>query len=508
MASEFWYRFPWLLMVPALALVVLGVLGIYAASGGGVPTVEGEAAGPVPPWLAGALRTFWGKQILWVLIGLGVFSLALVPRYTRIAGYSYLFYAVTVGVLVVLAFLRWRNMPIRPFVYPTNNAWSWIHLPGVSFQPSELTKIAFIMALAYYLRYRRNVRRLAGLIPPFAMALVPTALVLYQPDLGTAMLFLPVLFLMLFAAGARMKHLLAIVLMGLVLVPVFYGSMKGYQRLRIDSWLLHPCAERFRFALREAEREAKEKAAETDAAALTVEAEMTDAEKAVLAREITSMWQFRLWRVGTYLVQARQYAAVRVLGREPRLTDFDEASGDLLGAMEGGAGPETFAALRRFFNILLRTAGHHLWQARIAVGSGGLWGRGWLEGTQAQYHLLPEAHADSLFPVLAEQFGFWGSAVVVILYGLLFIFGIDVSFSTTEPYGRLVVVGVVALFAAQTFLNLAMSVGLMPITGIPLPLMSYGGSSMMSSFLALGLLCNVALRRLYLIAPRPFEWRE
>ncbi len=508
MASEYWYRFPWLLMAAAMALVVLGLLGIYAASGGGLPPVEGGSSRGLPPLIAGLLRTFWGKQVLWVLVGLAVFSLVLVPRYTRLAGYSYLFYGVTVAALVFLAVLRWRGIELRPFVYPTNNAWSWIHLPGISFQPSELTKIAFIMALAYYLRYRRNVRRFGGLMAPFAMALVPTVLVLYQPDLGTAMLFLPVLFLMLFAAGARMKHLLTIILMGLVMVPIFYASMKGYQRLRIDSWLLHPCAERFRFAIREAQREAREKAAQDQVAALAVEVSLSDAEKVRLAREVTSMWQFRVWQAGTLLVRARRYAAERVLGREDRPSSFDEDSMDLLAAVRGGVGPGTYDALQRFINTLLRDAGHHLWQARIAVGSGGLWGRGWLEGTQTQYHLLPEAHADSLFPVLAEQFGFWGSALVVVLYGLLFIFGIDVSFSTTEPYGRLVVVGVVALFAAQTFLNLAMSIGMMPITGVPLPLMSYGGSSMMSSFLALGLLCNVALRRLFLIAPRPFEWRE
>ncbi|HUU94079.1 MAG TPA: FtsW/RodA/SpoVE family cell cycle protein, partial [Phycisphaerae bacterium] len=121
---------------------------------------------------------------------------------------------------------------------------------------------------------------------------------------------------------------------------------------------------------------------------------------------------------------------------------------------------------------------------------------------------LPEAHTDFLYPTLAEQFGFLGAAGVVVLYGLICLFGVDVSFSTTEPYGKLLVVGVVSLVAAQSFLNIAMSIGLMPITGIPLPLMSYGGSSLVSSFLALGLLANVAVRRLYLIAPRPFEWRE
>ena len=120
----------------------------------------------------------------------------------------------------------------------------------------------------------------------------------------------------------------------------------------------------------------------------------------------------------------------------------------------------------------------------------------------------PRTRRTSSFPTLAEQFGFLGALFIILLYGLLVVLGIDVSFSTTEPFGRLFVVGVVALLAGQGFLNMAMSIGLMPITGIPLPLMSYGGSSLVSTFLALGLVCNVALRRLFLIAPRPFEWRR
>jgi rod shape determining protein RodA len=499
MRSEFWYRFPWLLMAAALALVVLGEVGIYAACGG----YTGSG-----PFLRAALGTFWGKQVLWVLVGLGVFATALVPRYTRLASGSYLLYFLTVAVLVVLAAMRAGDLQLRPFIYPTNNAYSWIHLPGISFQPSELTKIAFIMALAYYLRYRDNFRTLGGLVPPLLMALVPTALVLYQPDLGTAMLFLPVLFVMLYAAGARTKHLAAILAIGLVLVPVFYTSLKGYQRLRIDSWLLHPCAERLHFAIRAADRAARQDAPPDDPSALIVRARLTDEQKTALVRRITGMWQFRVWRTACRLVHLKDAAAARLLGRpQGRPTPFDAARARLLAALARGPGPDSYEVLRQFFSALLSDQGHHLWQMQVAVGSGGAWGRGWLEGTQTRY-LLPEAHADSLFAVLAEQFGFWGGALVVILYALLLLFGLEVSFSTTEPYGRLIVVGVVSLFAAQSFLNLAMSLGLAPITGVPLPLMSYGGSSMVSSFLALGLLCNVALRRLFLIAPRPFEWRE
>jgi len=508
-------------MTCALALTVLGIAGVYAATAGG----EGESF-----W-----DTLAAKQLVFFGAALAVFTLVLVPSYVRLAKHSYTLYAVSLGALVVLAALRAVNWEVPDFIYPINYAYSWIKIPRVpvKVQPSELMKIAFVASLAYYLRFRKNYRTLAGLLVPFALALVPTALVLYQPDLGTAMLFLPVLFLMLFAAGARAKHLLAIVAMGLAMVPVFYSSMHGYQRMRIDSWLLHGCAERVYFTVNrpvEPAAQGESASADEDTRDLTIAARgaearddadakaeptapapanhlaeaartrletMTDAEKADLVRQVTGMWRFRLWR----LADAISW------GEEKR--EFAEAKRRLFRALEEqGPGPESFHVLRLFFGSLLDNYGFQLFQAKVAVGSGGLAGRGWLDGTQTRYGFLPEAHTDFLFSTIAEQFGYVGAAAVVILYVLVCLLGLDVGFSTTEPYGKLFVVGVVALIAAQSFLNLAVSLGLMPITGIPLPLMSYGGSSLVSSFLALGLLCNVAIRRLYLIAPRPFEWKE
>jgi len=502
--SDYWYRFPWLLLAAALALVGLGIAGIYAATAG---------RADCPP----ELQSLAEKQIIFLAGSLVVFGLALIPSYVRLARFSYALYGVSLALLVLLAVMRRFDLVIPGIIYPTNHAYSWLAIPGLmKFQPSELMKIAFIMSLAYYLRYRKNYRTFRGLLAPFVMALVPTALVLYQPDLGTAMMFLPVLFLMLFAAGARGKHLLAIILMGLAMVPVFYSSLRGYQRMRIDSWLLHGCAERMHFALAEPAGNCGLRIADcgltaTDSSASPAgpfnpqfairnpqlrRAALTDDQKADLAREITATWRFRLWRLATAISWGKDKA------------EFAEARQRLFAALDAGLGPKSFDALRFFFGSLLDDPGHQLFQAKIAVGAGGLTGQGWLLGTQTRYGLLPQAHTDFLFPTLAEQFGLLGAIGVVVLYGLLCILGLDVSFSTTEPYGKLLVVGVVALVAAQSFLNIAVSIGLVPITGIPLPLMSYGGSSLLSSFLALGLLCNVALRRLYLIAPRPFEWRE
>jgi len=467
-------------MAAALGLTALGLAGIYAAT-------------------ADPGQSFWDtrepvRQLIWLAAALAVFVLALVPSYLRLARASYALYAVSLLALIVLAVMRRFNLEIPGFIYLNRGAYSWFAIPGIGLkvQPSELMKIAFIMSLAYYLRYRKNYRTFRGLLIPFAMALVPTALILYQPNLGTAMLFLPILFLMLFAAGARLKHLLAIIAMGLAMVPVFYSSMHGFQRMRIDSWLLLPCAERLYFAVNEPAPSADATASGAGAA----RAGLTDLRKADLAREATSSWRFRLWRLATAVSWGKDRPEY-VMDRQ-RLFD----------ALQAGPGPKSFEALRQFFAAMLDDAGYQSFQAKIAVGSGGLAGQGWFQGTQTRYDLLPEAHTDFLFPTLAEQLGLLGAAGIVVLYGLLCLLGIDVSFSTTEPYGKLLAVGVVALIGAQSFLNIAMSLGLLPIAGFPLPLMSYGGSSLVSSFLALGLLCNVAIRRLYLIAPRPFEWRE
>jgi cell division protein FtsW (lipid II flippase) len=509
---EYTNRFPWLLMLVVLVLAGLGIAGIYAVTAG---------QGDISFW-----DTLAAKQLLWLIVALVVFLLALIPSYTQLARLSYWFYGLSLAVLVLMAVVRgmggytagatYPAYDIRAWIHPIHGAYSWIVVPGagINFQPSELMKITFIMALAYYLRYRKNFRTWKGLLIPFGLALVPTAFILYASDLGTAMLFLPALFLMLFAAGARPRHLLIVLLAGLVMVPVFYSSLKGYQRSRIDSWLLQSCAERLHFAIRESQAQpadaepAAEPGAEPATRPARIAMALTDERKTELAAQITAMWRFRLWRLASAISWAKDSPEIEA-GRARLFKALDDPTGaDGRPLPEARTGPHRFDALRVFFGSMLNDAGHQQFQAEIAAGAGGVLGQGWREGTQTKYHKLVEAHTDFLFPTLAEQFGFVGAVGIIILYGLLLALGIDVSFSTTEPFGRLFVVGVVALLAGQGFLNIAMSIGLMPVTGIPLPLMSYGGSSLLSSFLALGLLCNVALRRLFLIAPRPFEWRE
>lgn len=139
--------------------------------------------------------------------------------------------------------------------------------------------------------------------------------------------------------------------------------------------------------------------------------------------------------------------------------------------------------------------GYHGWQSKIAIGSGGLWGKGLLAGTQSRLSFLPERHTDFIFAVLAEEIGFVGVVLLLCLFSCLLVHGFTIAYRSRDRLGALIATGVVALLAVQVFLNIGMTIGLVPIIGLPLPLMSYGGSSLIMTFLCLGLLMNVRMRR-------------
>ncbi|NOK02622.1 rod shape-determining protein RodA [Myxococcus xanthus] len=143
----------------------------------------------------------------------------------------------------------------------------------------------------------------------------------------------------------------------------------------------------------------------------------------------------------------------------------------------------------------LRGSGYHAAQSKIAVGSGGVSGKGWREGTQTGLRFLPEQHTDFIFSVWAEEHGFVMCIVLLVLYGAIFIFGLGVGFNARDRFGAFVAVGVVAMLFWQVFENIGMVIGLLPVTGITLPLMSYGGSSLLSVMLSIGLLVNISMRR-------------
>lgn len=365
-------RLPWSIVACTLALMVLGLTGIARGD-------ELAHAGE-----------FFSKQVVWIVLAVPAMLLAtLVPyRVVRHQSYAWLGFSVLLLVLVYFFPAKWGSR-------------RWIPLGFMNFQPSELAKLTFILALSRYLMYRENYRRLPGLVIPFAITLLPMGLILKEPDLGTSLLFLPVLLAMLFAAGAKLKHLALIGCLGAAVAPVFWLAMSAEQKSRITALFLQ---------------------------------------------------------------------------------------------RDGGPTPTG--------------DGYHLHQSKQVLALGGVIGSQ-VAGTAVDdplaYH-LPACRTDFVICMIGERWGLVGTLGVLGLYLVLLGRGLVVAAATREPFGRLLAVGIVTLLATQTIINVGMTVGLVPVTGITLPLLSYGGSSLLFTCLALGLLINIAMRPGYEIGNEPFRF--
>ncbi len=373
-------HFAWGAFIPAMALTLLGIFLVRFADFGSLPS-GGMAPGD--------------KQIFSLAISLAAFALVLVPSYLHFRRLAFPAYAMLAALTLFAALYGMER----------NGARRWIHLGFYDLTPSEFLKLGLVLVLARLLMYRPKLRKLPSLILPFALAGLPVAIVAKQPDLGTALLFIPIPFVLLYASGARRQHLL---LCGVALVSVAGIVAVG----------------------------------------------------------------------GTALGLLRPY-------QEERIQSFVA----LLGLGRANASPETFQA----------EAG------LVAIGTGGVTGLGGGQRAQAVVASLPEKHTDFIFAVAGARFGFLGTALIVALYAWLTFSLLRVAARTREPFGRLVVVGVATLTVTQTFVNLGVTTGCLPVTGLPLPFLSYGGSSLLSTMLYLGIALNVSMRRVRVIARDTFD---
>jgi rod shape determining protein RodA len=385
----------WPITLAVLVLAIIGVVTIYFHA----PDNPDDAR----------------KQAAFVVVGFGLLLAMQGASYVFLGRFAWPFYLLS---LALLLYTVLPGVPRAGFlgVPEIRGQRNWINFGMLKLQPAELMKVAFCVVLARYLRFRSNYRTLAGLIPPFLLALVPLVVIMMQPDLGTAIVFIPALFAMLFMAGARLKHLLAIVGIGLALMPV--------------AWYAGP------------------------------------KEKTGLKGEIPILKHLP--------ALVKKYQRDRVY------------------------------ALFSRNDSMLRSTGFQQEQAVIALGSGGFSGKG--AGVLPVGRAIPEAHNDMIFALIGEQFGFIGVAVTLAAYLVLFTTGVEIAAATREPFGRLVAVGTVALLAAQTFVNVTVALRLMPVTGITLPFVSYGGSSLLASFVAAGLLLNIGQNRPLVLAGDAFEF--
>jgi rod shape determining protein RodA len=321
-------------------------------------------------------ESFVFRQISWIAFGTILLLLVVNISYQKFIDISYVLYGLNIILLMLVLILGRERL----------GAQRWFTIGNFTLQPSEFIKINFILTLAHYLGSRKGgLDKAKGFIMPLILLCVPFILVLMQPDLGTALLLVPIFLAMMFVSGGRPKYLVIIIVLGLACIPAFWHFLRDYQRQRLMVFL------------------------------------------------------------------------------NPNV--------DPLGA------------------------GYTIIQSKIAIGSGGLIGKGWLAGTQNQLNFLPERHTDFIFSVIGEEWGFFGALILVLLYFLVVRRGFDIACLTNDMYGKLIATGIAVLLALQVAINIAMTMGLMPVVGIPLPLISYGGSSMFTTFIAIALLLNVGMRR-------------
>ncbi|RJP57495.1 MAG: rod shape-determining protein RodA [Candidatus Auribacter fodinae] len=318
------------------------------------------------------------KQIVWVVVAFIAFLTIILYGYDRIVNLSYPIYFMNIALLILVLALGSERY----------GAQRWLQFGGFLLQPSEFAKISIILVLARHISLNvGSYRSFMFILRPMVLTFIPMILILRQPDLGTSLVFIPILFSMIFVAGAMLKQLITLMSVGVLAMPIFWFLLKDYQKNRIRVF-----------------------------------------------------WDPNLDPTGL---------------------------------------------------------GYQAIQSKIAIGSGGLLGKGWLHGTQNQLNFLPKRHTDFIFSVIGEEWGFFGVMCVLILFLVLVLAGIYVASKSKDVYGKLVATGISIMLLCHVVINIGMTIGLMPITGLPLLFLSYGGSSMLTAIISIALLQSIWIKRRY-----------
>ena len=359
-------RISWGLIFLTSVIACIGFGMLYSA-----------ADGNLDPWAS--------RQILRFAVGLVVVLVIAVIDIRIWIRWAYVIYAVTLAILLA----------VESFGIIGMGAQRWLYFGWFQLQPSELMKIALVLALARYFHRITldDAKRPALLVTPVLMLLAPVVLVLRQPDLGTAAMLLVGAGAVFFVSGVAIRYFLVGGAIAAAGVPIAWQFLRDYQRERILTFL--------------------------------------------------------------------------------------NPEADPLGA------------------------GYHILQSKIALGSGGLFGRGFMHGTQSHLSFLPEHQTDFIFTMLAEELGLVGAAGLIGLYVLLFAYGFAIALRARNHFGRLLGIGLTTTLFLYVFINIAMVVGLIPVVGVPLPLISYGGTAMITVLVSLGLLMCIFVHRDEQINRRP-----
>ncbi len=348
------------LLVTVVMIAIVGILAVYSAT-----YVRGQETGHLHPTVV--------KQIIWIVFGLVLMTIIASLDYVHILNFSYLAYGVTLTLLLYLLIFGGERFGAK----------RWIDLGFLSIQPSEFAKITVIFVLAAFLGTRKEKSGSLDNYVYSCLIVIPAFLLIFlQPDLGTSLVLLPILFAILFVCRENIKYIVTTLMLALLSLPILWNLLKDYQK--------------------------------------------------------------------------------------SRLMVFINPDIDPLGA------------------------GYTIIQSRIAIGSGGLFGKGWLNGTQSQLKFLPERHTDFIFSVIGEEWGLMGGVFILTLFSILVYRSIKIIDGVDDIAGKAVVTGVITLVSFQVLVNIAMTVGLMPVVGLPLPMISYGGSNALAFLVCMGFVLSVS----------------
>ncbi|RPI24950.1 MAG: rod shape-determining protein RodA [Acidobacteria bacterium] len=351
-------RFDLLLFAGSMALAFLGILGVYSAS------------------LQSPASSAFSRQLIWTALGLFICFIVFSIDYHHLVDYAFHLYVLSIGLLV----------GILLFGKTINGSKSWLTIGGQNFQPSEVVKVIVILALTRYLsNLSEDYLKRQHFIALVVIAMIPVCLVVLQGDLGTALMYFPILGGMMLIGGLKFRFVAAVMALGLAMAPAGWLVLEDYQKQRI-------------------------------------------------------------------------------------LVTFDP---DL--------DPKGY--------------GYQTRQSQIAIGSGGLLGTGLGNGLQSQLGFVPEIHTDFIFALLAEETGLLGACLVLMLYLFVLSRMIRIGEQARDRSGILIITGIASLIFFHVVINVGMALGITPAIGIPLPLLSYGGSSALSTYAALGLALNVHYHR-------------
>ena len=402
-----------------LALSALGVAGIYASGSFG----ESDE---------------WCKQI--VYIGIGCVAYVCVSAidfrfYKRYANWIYLLGCALLFPIAVFGFFKIGGVD---FIHAVNGAYRWYFIGSTSLQPSEFAKVSTLIFLAAML----SVKPMGAFKVSFSQlwrvvlaAGIPFVMVFVEPDLGSSLVYVPVVFALLFLANLTPKFFLTIGVAGALLFSVVAVDLYFY-RARVVDYI-------------EAKVEATGRVPQNPAAEIR-------------SRENRATWGYEK---DSYFFLLKDYQRERLLSFvDPETID------------PNGIGSS--------WNVR---------QALISVGKGGLTGEGFNKGTQAKLGYLPElaAHNDFLFSVIAEEYGFAGCLMLVLTYGALLFRTVDIGLRSRDTFGILLTTGIAVMMAVHLLINIGMNIGIMPVTGLSLPFLSYGGSFVLSCFIVFGLVQSV-----------------